>query len=210
MNAGRARRLLIAAFAISLLVHLIFALFAHRTFEERPANLETVTIVHRRLSLTKMHTPPPRPRATPVPRPAPTSRPLPKRAHATQSTGEGPGKLAKPTPIPASTPMPSPAPSSVANSCANADLAALVTATAAPPDIPIAARAEGTAGIAQITVQLDAQGVVKQTSIARSTGNPALDTIAATMAKSARYSPALHNCKPTPSAYTFSVKFFAW
>jgi hypothetical protein len=46
--------------------------------------------------------------------------------------------------------------------------------------------------------------------VSQSTGNTSLDLVAVSMARDARYSPALHDCKPIAAAYDFSVKFVAW
>ena len=59
-------------------------------------------------------------------------------------------------------------------------------------------------------MQLDANGQVTGASVTQSTGNSSLDLVAVAMARDARYTPALHECKPVASAYTFSVKFVAW
>ena len=82
--------------------------------------------------------------------------------------------------------------------------------TPAPPDIPLETRASGTSGTALVSVQLDAAGQVTGASVMQSTGNSSLDLVAVTMARDARYAPALRDCKPVVSAYTFSVKFEAW
>jgi len=74
----------------------------------------------------------------------------------------------------------------------------------------IAARADGTSGISLIKVQIDAQGAVTSAAVSQGTGNSSLDLVALAMARGARYSPALHECKPVAAAYTFSVKFYAW
>ena len=79
-----------------------------------------------------------------------------------------------------------------------------------PPDIPPAARANGTSGVAMVRVQLDENGQVTGAGVTQSTGNSSLDIVAVAMARDARYTPALHDCKPVAGAYTFSVKFFAW
>ena len=72
------------------------------------------------------------------------------------------------------------------------------------------ARADGTSGIALIKVQVDETGAIAGAAVAQSSGNPGLDDVALSMARSARYAPALQNCKPIPSTYTYSIKFVAW
>jgi TonB family protein len=59
-------------------------------------------------------------------------------------------------------------------------------------------------------VSLDPEGQVLAAAVAQSTGNSSLDLVAVGMARDARYSAALHDCKPVAGSYTFSVKFVAW
>lgn len=206
MSWGRGRRLLLAAFLISLLIHLIWAVLVRRTLPPKETQVETVTIRHR-LTMTRMPTPPPRPKRTPVPHPAATSRPLPRATHATQSVGAR-GGIGRATAAP--TPLPTPAPTASANPCEKSDIDAVVSSTPAPPDIPIAARAQGTSGITLVAVKLDAHGAITSAAISQSSGNTSLDVIALAMARDSTYSPATHDCKPVASTYTFSVKFVAW
>jgi TonB family protein len=65
-------------------------------------------------------------------------------------------------------------------------------------------------GTAAIQVQIDPQGGVTNATVAQSSGNTGLDAVAMQMARNATYSPALANCKPVASTYTFRVKFVAW
>lgn len=206
MNWGRGRRLLLAAFAISLLVHLIVALVVHRSQPPVETKVETVTIRHR-LTMTRMPTPLPLPKRTPVPHPAATSRPLPRSTHAAQSAGaqSGTGRAtAAPTPARVI------APTASANPCEKNDIDAVVLSTPAPPDIPIGARTEGTSGTTLVAVKLDDRGAITGATISQSSGNTSLDVVALGMARDSTYSPATHDCKPVASMYTFSVKFVAW
>jgi protein TonB len=109
--------------------------------------------------------------------------------------------VARATTTPAATPT---------SGCAQSTTAAAVVSTPAPPDIPLQARAEGTSGTALVSVQLDASGTVTGATVTQSTGNSSLDLVAVGMARDARYSPALRDCKPVASAYVYSVKFVAW
>jgi len=61
-----------------------------------------------------------------------------------------------------------------------------------------------------VRVQLDPSGQVTGTGVVRSTGNSSLDLVAVAMARDARYTPALHGCKPVAGDFEFSVKFVAW
>lgn len=208
MSWGRGRRLLLAAFAISLLIHLAWALFVRRSPPTNETQIETVTISHR-LSMTTMPTPPPpRPKHTPVPHPAASSRPAPRATHAAISVGAQGGN-GRATAAPTEAPTPAPA-VATPNPCANNDIDAVVLSTPAPPDIPIAARANGTSGITLVDVKVDATGTVAGAAISQSSGNSSLDVVALGMARDSTYTPAKHDCKPVASTYTFSVKFVAW
>jgi TonB family protein len=204
----RPQRLLVFAFAISLLLHLIFALIAHPWRNRQENEVEVVSIVHRPIVMTRLQTPPPHPKVTPAPHPRPSTRPAPIQSQAAPGPGPGNGTAV----APASTPLvqPSPAATIAANPCERSDLGAAVTENPPQPDIPNDARAAGTTGVATINVRLDAAGAVTAAAVSQSTGNSSLDLVALAMARDARYSPALHACKPVASAYTFSVRFFAW
>jgi len=206
MSLTRSQRLLVLAFAISLLLHLVFAFVVHPWRNRRDNEVEAVSIQHRPLVMSRLQTPPPRPKSTPAPHPQPSIRPAPVRAHGAQPQAGGPGSGA--TSAPAE--RPSPAATLAANACEKSDLGAAVAENPPQPDIPNAARAEGTSGVATVNVQLDAQGAVTAANVTESSGNSSLDVVALGMARDARYSPALHGCKPVASAYAFRVRFFAW
>jgi len=204
----RAPRLLLVAFALSLLVHLIVALIMHPPVPTLENQAEVVSIVHRpaTIAMTKIPTPPP---------PRPKQTPAPKTLSSLPPASKGPGNAANagagspaPTPaVAAATPAP---PSSASTACSDANAPPAVLATPSPPDIATDARASGTSGTALVNVQLDASGQVTDAAVKQSTGNSSLDLVAVAMARDARYTPALHDCKPIASAYTFSVKFVAW
>jgi protein TonB len=204
----RVPRLLLVAFALSLLVHLIVALILHPPTATPESQAEVVSIEHRPASIavTKVPTPPPPPRPKPAPRVE--SSALPARKGPAPAPAPGGGKAAPSTPVPA-TPTPQPLATPHAG-CVQANTEAAVVSTPAPPDIPVGARASGTSGTALVSVQLDANGQVSGTNVTQSTGNSSLDLVAVAMARDARYTPALRDCKPVASAYTFSVKFAAW
>jgi protein TonB len=199
---------LLVAIALSLLVHAIVALIHKPSAPTPAAQSETVSIQHRptTIALRKPPTSPPSPppRRSPAPRTAATA--VPRK-------GPGPGgtqgaSTATPTPVVAHvTARPAATPTS---GCAQSNTAASVLSTPGPPEIPVAVRASGTSGTALVNVQLDASGTVTGTSVTQSTGNTSLDLVAVGMARDARYSPALHDCKPVASAYVYSVKFVAW
>ncbi|HTX59752.1 MAG TPA: TonB family protein [Verrucomicrobiae bacterium] len=205
MNARSGRRLLIAAFALSLLIHLILAINLHPRREAEPAGVEQVQIEHRSLTIVaRTPPPPPKLRHTPSPRASgPVTKPKPK---AELAAGGGASRATAPP-----TPEPTPAPTAAAvAACMNGDIAPAVIESPPPPDIPVDARAEGTSGTTVVKVQLDAGAAVTGTTVLQSSGNPALDILAVAMSREARYSPALHACKPTPGTYEYSVKFVAW
>lgn len=204
----RGPRLLLVAFALSLLVHVIVAVIMHPPIPTLENQAEVVSILHRpaTIAVTKVPTPPPpRPKQTPAPKALSSAPPARKGPGATANAGAG-----TPAPTPAvavATPAPTASPN---GGCGKADVSAVVIATPSPPDIAPEARANGTSGTALVSVQLDTNGAVTGTNVTQSTGNSSLDLVAVGMARDARYSPALRDCKPVASAYTFSVKFVAW
>ncbi|MBV8373637.1 MAG: energy transducer TonB [Candidatus Eremiobacteraeota bacterium] len=205
MQLTRSQRLLVIAFAISLLLHLIFAFIVHPWRGRQENEVEVVSIVHRPVVMTRLQTPPPR--AKVKPHPAPSVRPAPVRRNGPQpQSGNGAGAAATSEPLQ----QPSLAPTVAANACEKTDVGAAVTLNPPQPEIPNDARAAGTSGIAEVNVRLDAAGTVTGASVSQSTGNSSLDLVAVGMARDARYAPALHACKPIASAYTFRVRFFAW
>jgi TonB family protein len=203
----KVRRALILAVALSLLVHLLVALFLHPPRAGAPAQVERVSIARRPVAVAerRMPTPPP-PRLRRTPAPATPRRPV--RKHGVPSTSKpasgGRGTAtAVPTVSAAGTPAARPA-------CDRPNAPAAIAASPPPPEIAPAVRAQGTSGVAIVSVQLDKQGNVTGTSVAQGTGNPSLDLVAVGMARSAQYSPALRDCKPVASTFAYSVKFVAW
>lgn len=206
----RVPRLLLVAFALSLLLHLIVALGLRPPSPTPETQGEVVSIQHRPASIASVkHSPtppPPRPARTAVPR-APSSAPPVRRGPGSAAVPGG-GNTATPAPIVARV---TPAPAATATpGCAHTDVAAAVTVSPSPPDIPTAARGSGTSGTALVNVQLDASGRVTGTNVTQSTGNSSLDLVAVGMARDAQYSAALRDCKPIASNYTYSVRFVAW
>ncbi len=200
-------RLLLVAFALSLLVHLIVAIAMHPPIPTAQSQAEVVSIEHRpaSIAMTKMPTPPPpRPRRTPSTLPQKSAKPA-----ASTGPGAGPGGSgpATPAPVAAATAAPTVTP---ASGCPSPNAQAAVLATPPPPQIAPDARAAGTSGTALVRVDLDTAGSVVRTSVTQSTGNTSLDLVAVSMARDSHYSPALHDCKPIAAAYDFSVKFVAW
>jgi TonB family protein len=203
----RMSRLLLVAFALSLLVHLIVAIAMHPPIPTAQSQAEVVSIEHRpaSIAMTKMPTPPPpRPRRTPSTLPQNSAKPAASTGPGAGTGGAGP---ATPAPVAAATAAPTVTP---ASGCPSPNAQAAVLATPSPPQIAPDARAAGTNGTALVRVDLDTAGSVVRTSVTQSTGNASLDLVAVSLARDARYSPALHDCKPIAAAYDFSVKFVAW
>lgn len=206
MTLRRAQRVLVVAFAISLLLHLIFALLAQPFRSRQDNQVEVVSIAHRPMVMMRLQTPPPPPKATPPPHPPQAVRPKTKSQAAPAapgSGGNGTATAAPPTPVPQAATPP-------ANACEKGDVVAAVTQNPAQPDIPNDVRAAGGSGVTAVQVRLDERGGVTAAAVAQSSGNSSLDLVAVTMARDASYSPALHACKPIASAYTYRVRFFAW
>lgn len=203
---NRTRRWLIAAFAVSLLLHLIFAILAHPWRGQQENQVEVVSIQRRPVAMTRMQTPPP-PKATPHPHPSPVVRPAHAEPHSTPGVPSGNGNNAA-TAAPEAVPTPQATPPG--NPCERSDIEPAVTENPPQPTIPTGARASGTSGVAAVDVRLDSSGAVTAATVSQSTGNSSLDLVAVAMARGARYAPALHACKPVASAYTFRVRFFAW
>lgn len=220
MTASRARKIMLAAIAISLLLHLILAGYIPWPFN-KPSPEEAIVKVRRITIARAVHTPPPTPPPTPLPTPRATAAPVQSKVAAPHVTSRSKGPpvahaiapsagTATASAAPA-TPEPTPSPTAVAvQACMQHDISPAVQASAQPVDIPPEARASKASGTAAIAVQIDAQGRVTDASVARSSGNTGLDAVAMEMARGATYTPALVKCKPVASAYTFTVKFVAW
>lgn len=223
MSQKRSRRLLLAAFVLSLLLHLTAARFVHPSVP--PAeNPERVTLSHRTpLRIAKAVEP--APHAVPSPHAAPSPlTPLPRRSTSPISVPKlraaarhAPGARENASSAARQTPLPSVAATAApqieitaAPACPNPDAAAAVTSSPPPPELTPAVRAEAISGIAVVNVNLDARGRVTDTQLAQSSGNGALDIVAVQMARSAGYSPKYVSCKAVAGDFTFSVKFFPW
>ena len=219
MTASRARKIMLAAIAISVLLHLILAGYIPWPFN-KPSPEEAIVKVRRITIARAVHTPPPTPPPTPVPTPRASAAPVKAKVAAPHVTSRSKGPPVTHAIVPSgtaaasaapATPAPTPSPTAVAaQACMQHDISPAVEASAAPVDIPPDARASKTNGTAAIAVQIDPQGHVTDATVARSSGNAGLDAVAMEMAKGATYSPALVKCKPVASAYTFTVKFVAW
>lgn len=121
-------------------------------------------------------------------------------------TGGGPGvdpvvtvePSAQPTVIyPATSPAPA---------CTAPDVPAR-TIEAVTPEAPQSALQEGMTGVADVRVDLAANGDVLAVSIYRSSGSLALDQAALRAARSSRYAAALQDCRPAAGSYIFKAEF---
>jgi periplasmic protein TonB len=203
----RIPRLLLVAFALSLLLHVIVAVLLHPPSFSTENKAEVVSIERRSTTIAVAKVPPPPPPTPPPKRPVPRPRGSALPIGKAPGPGRGSGTPA-PTPAPA---QPAAAASAIPSAgCSQPNAVASVVATPPPPDIAPDTRASATTGTALVSVALDSAGDVTGTTVTQSTGNSSLDIVAVTMAREARYAPALRDCKPVTSAYTFSAKFVAW
>jgi protein TonB len=200
----RARRLLLFAFALSLLVHALVALFARPPSATLESRREVVSVMRRSSIAVAKRPPPPPPRPTRTPSPFKAAPHPRSRSGSTAASGGG-ARAATPAP-----PVQTPPPAVAKAGCADPNAAAAVVATPSPPDIPASVRADATTGDAVVSVELDTQGQVLGANVTQSTGNSSLDLVAVSMARDARYAPALRDCKPVAANAIFSVKFVAW
>lgn len=211
------RTIIVAAIAISLLVHLFFAGYLPWKIgptpqpEEQPARVRII-------KLSKITPPPPTP-PTPQPTPAakssiqpPAITPQRNGKPALAHTVVAPVRALTPAPKPLLTPTPSPKPSATPalGPCGgHKDADPAVQTTPDVGDIPPEARASKVSGTAQIKVTLDADGHVTATAVAQSSGNSGLDDVAARLARDATYSPKYVNCRAVAGTFVFSVHFGA-
>jgi|GEM_PF-2878435 len=89
--------------------------------------------------------------------------------------------------------------------CAVADMPVVVLRPA-EPDTPFAAQQAHVTGRVEVLVSLDAGGHVVDAAIKRS-ASPLLDDASLTAARRSTYRAALHDCKPVPGQYTFTVEY---
>jgi TonB family protein len=214
MSAARARKIFIAAIAVSLLLHLIFAGYFRWPFRGPSSETQTINVRVMQISRIPPHTPPPTPVPTPVTTPAVHASIAPPKVAV--HVGKGPPlrtvSTGKPhAPVPVRTPTPAPAATATsAGPCVSVNADPVVQATPDVPDIPAAARESKADGVTAIQVALDSQGRVTDASVAQSSGNAGLDAVAMQMARDATYSPKYQDCKAVASTYTFRVKFAPW
>ena len=203
MDTKRARRFLIVAFALSLLIHLIASGVIRWPFATPDeGEVQIVRIEH--LHATRIaHLPPP-PKHTPAPAPRHIAQVHVAKATAVngQSTlSEGKAVYGTPSPAPAQTPTPA------ALNCATTDTPVRVAAAAPEPELSPAARASTVTGVARVRVIVGPSGNVEDAAVLESSGSNALDLVAVSMARAAQYAPATHACRAIASDFTYSVRF---
>src|ERR1700723_1850453 len=125
----RARRVLLVAFALSLLVHAIVAVVLHPATADFQSQPEAISVVRRSTMIVARNTPPPHRLQTPSPRTIPAPRPRATGALVARTVGGGPSR-ATPAPPP---PIPTMLPSAAGAGCGQANAAAAVIATPGPP-----------------------------------------------------------------------------
>lgn len=81
------------------------------------------------------------------------------------------------------------------------------TIEAVTPEAPQSALQEGVAGVADVRVDLAANGDIVAVSIYRSSGSLALDQAALRAARSSRYAAAMQDCRPSAGSYIFKAEF---
>lgn len=202
MTNKQARRLLLVALALSLLVHVLVATRMTWPFWPARDTVQIERIEHIRvLHVAKQPTPPP-PTASPQPSPVASLKPT-----KAGKNGTAPQHVAS-APTPEPTPVASQAPK-----CDKSDTDAAMTAQ---PDVDLSkimdntVRGEGKSGTTAVLVKLDPNGAVLDTTVAVTSGSPALDLVAISILQKATYSPATHDCKPIASQVTVQVPFTAW
>ena len=201
MTTQQARRLLLVALALSLLIHTLIAARIHWPFAPARDNVQIEQIEHIQMThIAQASTPPP---ATPAPSPAPHLATKTKSATPAKN-GNGPLVVAN-----APTPVPTPAASATPN-CFKTDSPATMTQAPEPADIAPTVRASAFAGTISVRVSLDPNGVVTDATVSVPSGNGSFDLVAVGLAKRATYAPATHDCKPIASEYTFVAKFSPW
>ena len=89
--------------------------------------------------------------------------------------------------------------------CAVSDLPATVL-RAVEPDTPVGAMLNRIQGRVDVLVSLDASGRVVNTAIKQS-ASVLLNNASLASARQSTFRPALHDCKPVPSEYTFTVDY---
>lgn len=210
MDASRARRLLLIAFAVSLVLHALLALRMNWPFARPRDEPQVVTLEHRvRIATIRKATPTPPPQ-TPAPTAAPVASVAPIRAP--KKTTSSRGLLPAGGAPRAATPPPTPVPTIAAqgSACTKPETNPTLVTPPTPPDLAPGVRASATNAVVRVRVKLDERAAVTDASVEQSSGNGSLDLVAVSMARGGQYAPAYHNCKAIAGTYTFSARFIPW
>lgn len=225
MSVRRSRRILLAALAISLLIHLILAGyirwpdFRRHAQRPQPISVTAMTLARRTPPPPALpHTPQP---LTPPPQTPPPQTPPPVRAARTAAPAppqlrhsRRPGRrqrgagTAGPGTAPTAAPpaLPTPVPASALPCRAPNAPAAIASAPPAPP-LEEAQREANTQGVAAVQVTVTAAGTVQQTALVSSSGSTVLDAEALALAHEAAYAPAYAECRAVAGTVIFRVGF---
>ncbi len=205
MENKRARRFLIVAFALSLLIHLIASGVIRWPFGTPDESEVQIVRIEHMHTIRIAHLPPP-PAHTPKPAPAIRHIAPVHVAKATAQSGqstssEGKAVYGTPSAVASASAAPSP------NCSANDTPVQLMASPEPPSDIAPAARAERITNIARVRVIVDPNGSVSSATVLQSSGSSSMDLVAVGMARAAQYAPATHGCKAIASDYTMQIKF---
>jgi len=232
--AARERRTLLAAFALSLLIHLLAGPFVRKTDVPEP----TASSYPFMLETARPKPPPPTPKPTPPPKPQKThpresrSNPIapPHQSHHNPrvpnapvppahpgnggpdpgSGGQGPASdgIASAAPSPLATELPTPAATiapTATPACAHPNVAAS-TIEAASVDTPSLAQQNGISGVVDVIVRLDEHSHIVAARIAH-TPSALLNDAALRAARTSTFRTEVRDCLPVAAEYVFSVEF---
>lgn len=221
MKEFRSNRVLAVALVLSLLTHVILAMFAHgfhRIEARDEIDIHPTTISYR------PKPPPPTPRPTPPPKThaqpqqtqtvayhptvhTPTvthtnvgpQHPVDVATASPVDMTPGPETITPGTASPQPTPTPTPRPQ------CSTPYAAAHALTKVDPETP--EDAAGFTGTAQVQITLSQSGSVVAANIFQSAGNVLLDRAAVTAAKSSTYAPEIRDCHTVGGTYIFTATF---
>ncbi|MDQ2662992.1 MAG: TonB family protein [Candidatus Eremiobacteraeota bacterium] len=235
-SGERVRSFLLWGFALSLLLHLLFAPFVR--YNQHGASDQSVEKVSVTKKIkVKVPTPPP-PTPTPKPTPPPKSTPPPKQvqtkpqpqlklnvpktsnnskagpsektytAPKTGSQNGAPAGQGTAPPGPPSTPGPPASPPTPAPAkCATPYQDATVV-NAVPPEYPESAKAMGLGSVVVlIQVTVGPSGSLQAASVYQSSQNSAIDRSALVAARQSTYQPKIVNCEKVAGVYSFRATF---
>jgi TonB family protein len=214
MKVRSSNRVFVWALAISLTVHLVFAIVA-RTMPPAQAAPDAPT----RVEIVHIAAPPPTPPPTPRPQPhrtLPTAARHPIAQHVRVSvprpvaqrsgrSASGPPLVATAGPAAPGDVAASPVPSAPPRPACSQPFAAAHTIDAVVPVTPD--DATGLSATAQVQVSLDDRGRVTDAHVYKSTGVMSLDRVAVDAARRSTYAPQIVDCQPAPGTYLFRVDF---